>query len=149
MLLTGICNSLFTKLQDMQCVENCSNWDPEKRIEFVQPVWQTVQMFVGECLCLLPIAVRSVRARLGAKAAYKITREANAIQSQLLIADSENETVDRGSWTRDRSQGEHAIEVATMTLRSAFLFFAPAVCDICGTTLMNVGLLFTPVSIYQ
>ncbi|KAK0555902.1 hypothetical protein OC846_001568 [Tilletia horrida] len=33
--------------------------------------------------------------------------------------------------------------------RAMFLFFAPTVCDICGTTLMNVGLIFTPVSIYQ
>ncbi|CAD6886216.1 unnamed protein product [Tilletia laevis] len=33
--------------------------------------------------------------------------------------------------------------------KAIFLFFTPAVCDICGTTLMNVGLIFTPVSIYQ
>lgn len=36
-----------------------------------------------------------------------------------------------------------------MTTAAAPLFFMPALCDICGTTLMNVGLLFTPVSIYQ
>ena len=32
----------------MQCVENCLDTDPRKRILFEQPVWQTVQMFVGE-----------------------------------------------------------------------------------------------------
>lgn len=36
-----------------------------------------------------------------------------------------------------------------LTGKAIFLFFTPAFCDICGTTLMNVGLLFTPVSIYQ
>ncbi|KAI5478577.1 5-methyltetrahydropteroyltriglutamate-homocysteine S-methyltransferase [Pseudohyphozyma bogoriensis] len=33
--------------------------------------------------------------------------------------------------------------------RKAALFWAPAVCDICGTTAMNIGLLFVPVSAYQ
>ncbi|KAG8898383.1 hypothetical protein FRB99_007482 [Tulasnella sp. 403] len=33
--------------------------------------------------------------------------------------------------------------------RKIFLFWLPAACDLTGTTLMNVGLLYTPVSIYQ
>jgi drug/metabolite transporter (DMT)-like permease len=33
--------------------------------------------------------------------------------------------------------------------KHALLFFVPAACDILGTTCMNVGLLFIPVSIYQ
>lgn len=36
-----------------------------------------------------------------------------------------------------------------LNLRKAALFTLPACFDICGTTAMNVGLLYTPVSIYQ
>lgn len=36
----------------MQCVENCGPLDdPTSRVYFEQPVWQTVQMFVGELGC--------------------------------------------------------------------------------------------------
>lgn len=36
--------------QDMQCVENCGS----APVVFEQPVWQTLQMFVGEMLCAHP-----------------------------------------------------------------------------------------------
>lgn len=35
----------------MQCVENCSDQDPAKRVYYEQPVWQTLQMFIGELAC--------------------------------------------------------------------------------------------------
>ncbi len=38
---------------------------------------------------------------------------------------------------------------AGLSIKKALLFTAPACFDICGTTAMNVGLLYTPVSIYQ
>jgi hypothetical protein len=33
----------------MQCVENCD--DPQHQVLYEQPVWQTLQMFLGEMLC--------------------------------------------------------------------------------------------------
>jgi hypothetical protein len=39
MLLTGVCNTLLTKYQDLQCVRNCD--DPSKAEYFEQPVLQT------------------------------------------------------------------------------------------------------------
>jgi hypothetical protein len=47
----GCSNSIWGKFQDMQCVENCSDPDPRKRVLFEQPVWQTLQMFAGEVRC--------------------------------------------------------------------------------------------------
>lgn len=41
MLVTGVCNTLLTKFQDMQCVRNCDDPDPKKRVVFEQPVLQT------------------------------------------------------------------------------------------------------------
>lgn len=54
----------------------------------------------------------------------------------------------RRSLSRRKSY-KAAEEELPLTGKAIFLFFTPAVCDICGTTLMNVGLIFTPVSIYQ
>lgn len=42
-----------------------------------------------------------------------------------------------------------ASNVSTLTGKRVFLLAIPATCDILGTTLMNVGLLLVPVSIYQ
>lgn len=58
-LLLGCANSIFSKYQDMQCVENCSSADPSKRVVFEQPVWQTLQMFVGE-VCVLAFGISSI-----------------------------------------------------------------------------------------
>jgi hypothetical protein len=39
----------------MQCVEDCDDPNPSNRVLFEQPVWQTLQMFLGEMLCLSKI----------------------------------------------------------------------------------------------
>ncbi|EPQ32301.1 uncharacterized protein PFL1_00497 [Pseudozyma flocculosa PF-1] len=200
MLLTGISNSLLNKWQDMQCVGNCDATDPKQRIEFSQPVWQTLQMFLGECLCLLPVLARlaysryhasrdaalkkplllhyppdsgivvqgdndSPTSRLNADssaASYDATR--SYVHSGATHAPAEPATVavpppeiaaralqpgeaDESAIHDDLVPADHAGE--DLSGRAIFLFFMPAFCDICGTTLMNVGLLFTPVSIYQ
>lgn len=134
MLLTGISNSLFTKYQDMQCVGSCDDPDVSKHVEFSQPVWQTAQMFLGECLCLLPVAWTAARerwTRSREKAQYRLLPEEPSASSRAPESAGDDSTPSQPWW------------------RFAGYFFAPAVCDICGTTLMNVGLLFTPVSIYQ
>ena len=38
----GSCNSLWSKYQDLQCVEDC---DTDHPVFYEQPVWQTLQMF--------------------------------------------------------------------------------------------------------
>ncbi|KAJ2609763.1 hypothetical protein H4S08_003906, partial [Coemansia sp. RSA 1365] len=52
MLVTGTANTLLTKLQDKQCVRNCDDPDISNHEHFEQPVWQTLNMFYGEMLCL-------------------------------------------------------------------------------------------------
>jgi len=52
MLLTGVCNTLLTKYQDMQCVADCDTHHPKT---FEQPVLQTLQMFIGESGCWLVV----------------------------------------------------------------------------------------------
>ncbi|KAH3670432.1 hypothetical protein OGAPHI_000947 [Ogataea philodendri] len=82
---------------------------------FEEPVLQTLQMFVGEILCWLPVLV--MRLRKG---------DAPAVEAAPLL-------------------GKKRITSFKQTLFLA----TPAVLDFTATTLLNVGLLYTPVSIYQ
>jgi len=122
MILTGSSNSLWSKFQDMQCVENCSDPNPSNHVLFEQPVWQTLQMFIGEMLCFLPVIYMWLKSR----------RHTVHVQT-----DSEPDLHDKFDSPRPL-QGWKIL-----------LLWIPAACDLAGTTLMNVGLLYTPVSIYQ
>ncbi|KAI0646875.1 hypothetical protein C8Q79DRAFT_956777 [Trametes meyenii] len=127
MLITGSSNSLWSKWQDMQCVENCDAENPASRVLYEQPVWQTLQMFLGEMLCFLPVIFTWVRSR----------RQSQPLR---LPTDSEEEPA-AGAKAEIPLQHLHGWKV--------LLLWFPAACDLTGTTLMNVGLLYTPVSIYQ
>ncbi|KAI0241363.1 hypothetical protein L0F63_006011 [Massospora cicadina] len=53
MLITGTANTILNKYQDRQCVGNCDDPDPSRRHNFEQPLWQTLNMFIGEFSCIL------------------------------------------------------------------------------------------------
>ncbi|BGP13750.1 hypothetical protein JCM10213_006419 [Rhodosporidiobolus nylandii] len=89
MLLTGCSNSLWTKYQDMQCVENCDAADPTRRQNFEQPVWQTGTMFLGELGCLVAFFLINSRlnpfkARQRQRAAASARAAAHAHESSRL-----------------------------------------------------------------
>lgn len=102
----------------MQCVKHCN--DPLRAVYFDQPVLQTLQMFIGEMLCWIPLLF------------MKNFTKPKGIESEPLIT-NENEVNNRRrpSW------------------RDSIILAIPSTCDLLGTTLMNVGLVYTPVSIYQ
>ncbi|RPD65942.1 hypothetical protein L226DRAFT_530075 [Lentinus tigrinus ALCF2SS1-7] len=127
MLITGSSNSLWSKWQDMQCVENCDDKNPAHRVLYEQPVWQTLQMFLGEMLCFLPVI-------------YSLARARHQTQPLRLPSDSEEEPA---------AGSKPEIPQARLHGWKLLLLWFPAACDLTGTTLMNVGLLYTPVSIYQ
>ncbi|KAG1756450.1 uncharacterized protein EDB91DRAFT_1092729 [Suillus paluster] len=122
MIITGSSNSLWSKWQDMQCVENCNDPDPASHVLYEQPVWQTLQMFR-----FLPVIYTWLRARQRT--------------APVFLSDLEEEDV--------HAPGK--LEETCEELRGwkVLLLWFPAACDLTGTTLMNVGLLYTPVSIYQ
>lgn len=119
MLITGSSNSLWSKWQDMQCVEDCDGPNP---ITYSQPFWQTLQMFAGEMLCFLPVLY---------------TWAANKWKKAPVQLPSDEETPKPFSSAED------------LDGLKVLLLWIPALCDLTGTTLMNIGLLYTPVSIYQ
>lgn len=153
MLVTGVCNTILNKYQDMQCVRDCDTNEPKL---FEQPVIQTAQMFIGEMGCWLV---------LGLSILYKkyISPRISGDQSPLLAGgyrpvrgedgglddDDEDRTLDGPSDQRHiKPVNEDESRIPLRGWR-IFLLAAPSVCDITGTTLMNVGLLFVAASIYQ
>ncbi|KAI6036541.1 hypothetical protein BKA83DRAFT_4164313 [Pisolithus microcarpus] len=127
MIITGSSNSLWSKWQDMQCVENCSDPNPQNHVLYEQPVWQTLQMFVGEMFCFLPVLYTWLRLRYQSSPVF--------LPSDL---DDDEPTSSKSTAPEDELKGWKLL-----------LLWFPAACDLTGTTLMNVGLLYTPVSIYQ
>lgn len=122
-IVTGSLNSILTKYQDLQCVGNC---DVEGgQIYFDQPLLQTLQMFLGEMLCWIPVLILIKR---GSKSAPVLTND----EESGLIPSADS------SVNKKECNGFNSLLLAL-----------PSICDLLGTTLMNIGLLYTPVSIYQ
>jgi drug/metabolite transporter (DMT)-like permease len=144
----------------MQCIHNCRDKDPKKRHYFEQPVIQTAQMFIGEMGCWLVVGAFNLIAKY--RSASLKRKHANGhshfsvlpVETDPLLVRGED---DAASDISD-SEGEDPL-AASMTLSmqnrlpltgwKVVYLALPACCDIAGTTLMNVGLLFVAASIYQ
>ncbi|KAH6603393.1 hypothetical protein Trco_008168 [Trichoderma cornu-damae] len=143
MLLTGVCNTLVTKfqmLQDKQCVRNCEDENPAHRAYFNQPVIQTAQMFVGEMGCWLLV---------GATAAYRrfASKRSPSERGYQVISSSRPDSDENGDDDDDETPGDD--QPSVLRGYRILLLAIPAICDICATTLMNIGLLLVAASIYQ
>ncbi|KAF2029283.1 MFS general substrate transporter [Setomelanomma holmii] len=146
MLVTGVCNTLLTKYQDMQCVKNCDSPSPKYRGHFEQPVLQTLQMFIGEMGCWLVIGVFQLYQKYQSRrAGYEAIPDNAGAATPALSDDSETPDIANPlKPARPDDEGMLPLEGRTILLLAL-----PACCDIAGTTLMNVGLLFVAASIYQ
>ncbi|KAG9079415.1 hypothetical protein FRC06_007745, partial [Ceratobasidium sp. 370] len=105
------------------CVANCDPGNKLPPAYFEQPVWQTLNMFVGEMLCFVPV----IFAKL-----------AKARKARPMLVEEDEASVDEA--------GKVAIPMRGWSICWLWL---PALCDLTGTTLMGAGLLHIPVSIYQ
>ncbi|KAG5948445.1 hypothetical protein E4U60_001865 [Claviceps pazoutovae] len=134
MLLTGVCNTLLGKYQDNQCVRDCDSEHPKL---FEQPVLQTAQMFVGEMGCWLIIALM---------AAYRRLTSRTSPSEPGYHAVATTDVVD----DEDSNLSKFGVDGPSVLRGYRVMLLAlPAICDICGTTLMNVGLLLVAASIFQ
>ncbi|KAI0818955.1 hypothetical protein BC629DRAFT_1278834 [Irpex lacteus] len=147
MLITGSSNSLWTKWQDMQCVENCDDPNPRRHVLYEQPVWQTLQMFIGEMLCFLPVIYTVAKARYEAfKRSRRPPVHLDADDADLRAPALTSSLVDDED-DLDTPKAGHRLK--PMRGWAYLLLWLPSFCDLTGTTLLNIGLLYTPVSIYQ
>jgi hypothetical protein len=149
MLLTGCANTILTKYQDQQCVRNCDG--KGKPHLFEQPVIQTVQMFIGESGCWLVVfafwLIKKLQTRFSKQDAPLLYQPVNT-------EEDDDDTV-RPRTSQDAASPALKPLVPNADDRTPLqglkigLLAIPACCDITGTTLMNVGLLFVAASIYQ
>ncbi|KAJ2659789.1 hypothetical protein IWW48_003304 [Coemansia sp. RSA 1200] len=160
MLVTGTLNTLLTKLQDKQCVGNCSDPDASKREYFEQPVWQTLNMFYGEMLCLACFYLVSLLRRHrddGGRDGYMPIAEpsdenesSNArIAEDVPTTDALPVTASVGAEEQPTDALAAEAQLKPISGWTTLWMWIPAVCDLMGTTLMNVGLFFTTASVYQ
>lgn len=132
----------------MQCVDNCDSPSKKYRKHFEQPVLQTLQMFIGEMGCWLVIGLFSAyQSFVSRRAGYEAIPEATDEGTTTPALSDESET----TAVANPLKPAHADEEGRIPLEgvNVLLLALPACCDIAGTTLMNVGLLFVAASIYQ
>ncbi|KXS19905.1 hypothetical protein M427DRAFT_52736 [Gonapodya prolifera JEL478] len=218
MLVTGTCNTILTKLQDMSCVRNCeaplpgdSDTPPPRPVYYEQPVWQTMVMFFGEFLCLIAVylghavhALHVARVEGRARGSHSVLSDYlfsirqriwghrtgyEPLNSHDEAAAADNHTAPPASstaagngtspaspvsstTTSTRSKvatalaipdpvadddsllvaaldSEEEEELNTLDGWKRLMLWVPALCDICATTLMNVGLILIAASVYQ
>ncbi|KAI0086329.1 hypothetical protein BDY19DRAFT_960848 [Irpex rosettiformis] len=152
MLITGSSNSLWTKWQDMQCVENCDDPNPRRHVLYEQPVWQTLQMFIGEMFCFLPVLYTVAKARYQAfkrsrRQPVHLGADDEDLRAPTLTSTFVDSEADDAELEGPGPKAAHALK--PMRGWAYLLLWLPSFCDLTGTTLLNIGLLYTPVSIYQ
>ncbi|PWY76319.1 integral membrane protein [Aspergillus heteromorphus CBS 117.55] len=155
MLVTGVCNTILNKYQDMQCVWNCDSPNPIYRRTFEQPVIQTIQMFTGEMGSWLVILMsylyrRFISPRLSNNSSPLLAGGYHPVGAAEGLDEEEDYTIGGPDGSSDATKPP-TLPNGRIPLkgRRILLLAAPACCDIAGTTLMNVGLLFVAASVYQ
>ncbi|KAK8076575.1 hypothetical protein PG994_003847 [Apiospora phragmitis] len=162
MLLTGVCNTLLTKYQDNQCVRDCDGPNPKT---FEQPVLQTAQMFVGEAGCWIVVGLMAAYRKYFNKPTpdengYRPLDTSDDNNDATVVssnggAGDEEDAASESTLTNNNTNGAGAAAAAKKPRRDTLagirilMLALPALCDICGTTLMNGGLLMVAASIYQ
>lgn len=127
----------------MQCVRDCDTKHPK---HFEQPVLQTAQMFVGESGCWIVVGLMA----LYRKYFDKRTPGENGYRP-VNTTDGNHDDGDETDTppTNGRAAAIKGDGYGVLSGFRILLLALPAICDICGTTLMNVGLLMVAASIYQ
>ena len=149
----------------MQCVADCDTHHPKL---FEQPVIQTLQMFVGESGCWLVVFISFLFRHLSRSS--KLTANGDVAYQPVGTRDSEDDsaiTEEAEETAEDMTSSQTLVDPTNIVAKpiidgegvgterkpltgwKVILLALPAICDICGTTLMNVGLLFVAASIYQ
>jgi len=150
MLITGACNTLLNKLQDKQCVKDCDTPNPQN---FEQPVIQTLNMFMGETCCLIVCFViqyyiKSTYVRVDSSD-NGFNEHDNNETDVPLHPSHDNDINIYNSEPNGDAQIIESINKTVLSGKATLLLWLPSILDICGTTLMNTGLIYVAASVYQ
>jgi drug/metabolite transporter (DMT)-like permease len=127
LLVCGTLNVFLTKYQDTICIENC-NKSQQEYVYFNQPMLQTLNMFIGEILCLI---------------IFYFNKNETCIQ--LNEMGTENEQL----FEIESTDTYYENDIDEIESKNYILLLFPALCDSLSSTLMNIGLIFVSVSMYQ
>ena len=162
MQVTGLIDAMLQ--QDMQCITDCETPHPKL---FEQPVIQTLQMFIGESGCWLVVLISFLLRRFNLSKSLKESADGDIQYQRVETDDSPTDTAQTEDETAGLSSSQTLVDPTNVVAKplidgnalgaerrplkglKVFLLALPAMCDICGTTLMNVGLLHVAASIYQ
>ncbi|KAF9107622.1 hypothetical protein BGX27_008682 [Mortierella sp. AM989] len=141
MLIAGTANTVISKYQDMACVKNCDNPDPKTHEHFEQPIWQTLNMFIGETLCLVVASV----------CAYLAEKYGRAKWAELVLDEQDEEilAVVESDGLIVLPNHNHIKKKKKLEGFYVLLLWLPTLCDMTASTLMNVGLIYCAASVYQ
>ncbi|KAK3839181.1 MAG: integral membrane protein-like protein [Linnemannia elongata] len=138
--------------QDMTCVKNCDNPDPKTHEHFEQPIWQTLNMFMGEILCLVAASIFAFLAEKYGRAKWAdliLDAEEDdilaVIESDCLLS-SPTPAYGHG---HGHGNGHAAPLKKKLEGPLVLLLWLPTLCDMTASTLMNVGLIYCAASVYQ
>lgn len=145
MLVTGCLNTLLLKFQDQTC--DLLNTEVKAAGCASFPEMQTFMMFIGESLCFVVIALIQVRMYWNSRNRTKLLVATEvAIYTPITSEDNSD-----GNEENNPLQATTIKPLPSRELvgwRKVFLAL-PAFCDICATTIMGVGLLLVPASVFQ
>lgn len=122
-------------------MRNCDNPDPRKQVRFEQPILQSAQMFVGEMGCWLVVGAMAIYRRL------RYGSSSQAAENGDYQAINTNDAAT--AYDEEGRPKPHGDKPSVLRGYRVTLLALPSICDICGTTLMNMGLLLVAASIYQ
>lgn len=130
---------------------NCSAPAAEREY-FNQPVFQTVQMFVAEMAVVLIVLFNQWNSKRTAK--YDLYQEipetsADSSETASTSGSASGSASEVASTVVDGGKAGGGVVMSKLSGKRILLLALPSTCDIIGTTLMNVGLLVVPVSIFQ
>eukprot|EP00301_Raphidiophrys_heterophryoidea_P012960 c2028_g1_i1.p1 GENE.c2028_g1_i1~~c2028_g1_i1.p1 ORF type:complete len:440 (-),score=105.08 c2028_g1_i1:283-1602(-) len=137
MLLTGSINTVSKKMGYNTCSTGLDHVDATSdtykdchsgQRKFQKPWTQTLVMFLGESMCMLLFFYNRYRARSRQQVYAPFS------ERQPLLA---------------RPHNPESSEHSAIKFSSIWACFLPALCDLGGTTLSGVGLLFTTASVFQ
>jgi len=149
MLITGACNTLLNKFQDEQCVKDCDTDQPKY---FEQPVLQTLNMFMGEALCLLAyyvIQYYSNKKYIEVGFDNEILLENTESVENEIIRPTNSVNLTYYNELESPTLISESVNKVELNGLAILLLWIPSILDICGTTLMNVGLIYVAASVYQ
>lgn len=142
MLVAGCLNTLLLKYQDQTC-DKLVDGPPYGCASF--PELQSLMMFVGESLCFLVLGINKLSLYLRSRGRTKLLVGPDRSSTYMPIGSEEIEDDVSGmlQTTLRKHSNTEIVGVKHMYLA------LPALCDICATTTMGVGLLLVPASVFQ